>query len=142
MINIILALSVGPQAVSSLQVCDKNTICVSRLFRTCYMPRRSGSTETLHSECINERSCPLDLNMLPKKYFRVRPREIPPPLLTSALDGGVWSASRPGRFTPRGKNTRYPLDRRLSGPLSRSGRCGEEKNLLLLLGIEPRPLSP
>jgi hypothetical protein len=23
--------------------------------------------------------------------------------LTSALDGGVWSASRPGRFTPRAR---------------------------------------
>jgi hypothetical protein len=36
--------------------------------------------------------------------------------LTSALDGGEWSASRPGRaFTPRGKDPRYPLDRRLGG---------------------------
>jgi hypothetical protein len=37
-------------------------------------------------------------------------------------------------FTPRplysrGKNTRYPLDRRLCGPQSRSGRRGEEKIL-------------
>jgi hypothetical protein len=24
--------------------------------------------------------------------------------LTSALDGGEWSASRPGRFTPRERN--------------------------------------
>jgi hypothetical protein len=30
---------------------------------------------------------------------------------------------------PRGKNHRYPLDRRLGGPQSRSGRCEEEKNL-------------
>jgi hypothetical protein len=36
--------------------------------------------------------------------------------LTSALDGGEWSASRPGRFTPQGKSPRYPLDRRLGGP--------------------------
>jgi hypothetical protein len=27
---------------------------------------------------------------------------IAPPFLTSALDGGEWSASRPSRFTPRG----------------------------------------
>jgi hypothetical protein len=27
--------------------------------------------------------------------------DIAPPILTSALDGGEWSASRPGRFTPR-----------------------------------------
>jgi hypothetical protein len=30
---------------------------------------------------------------------------------------------------PRGKSYRYPLDRRLGGPQSRSGRCGEEKIL-------------
>jgi hypothetical protein len=32
-------------------------------------------------------------------------------------------------FTPRGKSPRYPLDRRLDGPQSRSGRSGEEKIL-------------
>jgi hypothetical protein len=37
---------------------------------------------------------------------------------------------------PRGKNTQYPLDRRLAGPQSRSGRRGEEKNALP--GIEPQ----
>jgi hypothetical protein len=26
---------------------------------------------------------------------------IAPPIFTPALDGGEWSASRPGRFTPR-----------------------------------------
>jgi hypothetical protein len=46
--------------------------------------------------------------------------------LTSALAGGEWSASRPGRFTP-GKEPRYSLDRRLDGPQSRYGRRGEEK---------------
>jgi hypothetical protein len=30
---------------------------------------------------------------------------------------------------PPGKEPWYPLDRRLSGRQSRSGRCGEEKNL-------------
>jgi hypothetical protein len=49
--------------------------------------------------------------------------------LTSALLGGEWSTSRPGRFTPRGKSPLYPLDRRLGGPHSRSGRFGEEKIL-------------
>jgi len=39
--------------------------------------------------------------------------------LTSALDGREWSASRPGRFTPREKHPWYPLDRRLGGPQSR-----------------------
>jgi hypothetical protein len=46
-------------------------------------------------------------------------------LLTSALEGGEWSASRPGRPLPPGKEPpRYPLYRRLGGPQSRSGRRG------------------
>jgi hypothetical protein len=45
-----------------------------------------------------------------------------------ALVGGELSASRTDRFTS-GKEPRYPLDRRLGGPQSRSGRRGEEKNL-------------
>jgi hypothetical protein len=45
-------------------------------------------------------------------------------------------------FTPRpfysqGKSRWYPLDRKLSGPQKRSGRCGEGKNSQPLLGIEP-----
>jgi hypothetical protein len=43
---------------------------------------------------------------------------------------------------PRGENPRYPLGRRLGGPQSQSGRCGEKKNLLLLPGIELRFFSP
>jgi hypothetical protein len=38
-----------------------------------------------------------------------------------ALDGYVWSAPRYRRLTP-GKETRYPLDRRLCEPQGRSGR--------------------
>jgi hypothetical protein len=49
-------------------------------------------------------------------------------ILTSALAGGEWSASRPGRFTP-GESPRYPLNRRLGEPQNRSGRFGEEKIL-------------
>jgi hypothetical protein len=33
-----------------------------------------------------------------------------PRILTSALDAGEQSASSSGRFTPRGKSYRYPLD--------------------------------
>jgi hypothetical protein len=41
---------------------------------------------------------------------------------------------------PPGKEPRYPLDRRLGGPQSRFGRCGEE-NILALPEIEPGPYS-
>jgi hypothetical protein len=57
--------------------------------------------------------------------------------LTSVLDGGEWSASRPGRITPQGKSSCYTSDRRLGGPQSRSGRGGEEKNSQPTPGIEP-----
>jgi hypothetical protein len=50
-------------------------------------------------------------------------------LLTSALVGGEWSASRTGCFTSGGKSRQYPLDRRLGGLQSRSGRLGEKKIL-------------
>ena len=43
--------------------------------------------------------------------------------MTAALEGGEWSAARPGRTLPPGK-TRYPLHRRLGGPQGRSGRAG------------------
>jgi hypothetical protein len=39
------------------------------------------------------------------------------------------------------KNPRHPLYRRLGGPERRSGHCGEERNLLYMLGIEPPPSS-
>jgi hypothetical protein len=58
--------------------------------------------------------------------------------LTSALDGGEWSAPRTGRALPRGKDPRYPLYRRLGGPQSRSGHRGYRKNPFPLSGIKPR----
>jgi hypothetical protein len=53
---------------------------------------------------------------------------IAPPFFTSALGGGEWSASRPTALSP-GKELPVPIGERLGGPQSRSGRCGEEKNL-------------
>jgi hypothetical protein len=49
-------------------------------------------------------------------------------------------------FTPRllyhrAKRPHYPLDRRLGGPQSQSGRHGEEIDFLLLPAIEPLPFS-
>jgi hypothetical protein len=56
--------------------------------------------------------------------------------LTSALDGGEWSASTPAALPP-GKEPQYPLDRRLGGPQSHFGHGGKEKNSQPPLGIEP-----
>jgi hypothetical protein len=45
---------------------------------------------------------------------------------------------KPRPLYPRGKSPGNTLDRRLGEPQSRSGRCGEEKNTMVLPGIEPR----
>jgi hypothetical protein len=52
--------------------------------------------------------------------------------------GGEWSASRPGRALPLGKDPPLPLDRRLGGLQSRSRNRGYRTKTLLLPGIEPR----
>jgi hypothetical protein len=44
----------------------------------------------------------------------------------------------PAALYPRRKDPRYPLDRRLGGPQSRSGRRDEKKNPLPQSGIEPQ----
>jgi hypothetical protein len=58
------------------------------------------------------------------------------------LDLGVrwgWVVSfTPRQIYPQEKKLRYPLDRRLCGSQSRSGRGGEEKISHPLPGIEPR----
>jgi hypothetical protein len=59
-----------------------------------------------------------------------------PPFSTSALYGGEWSTSHPCCFAPRQKCHWHPSERRLGGPQSQSGCCGEEKNVALL-GIKP-----
>jgi hypothetical protein len=62
--------------------------------------------------------------------------------LTSALDGGELSPSRPGLFTPRERSPWYPLNRSLGGPRSRSGRGGEEKHFQPLPGLEHLIIQP
>jgi hypothetical protein len=59
----------------------------------------------------------------------------PHSFLTSALDGGEWSALRTGRFTPR---ERAPGTHSIREPQSRSGRGDEEKNFQPSPGIEPQ----
>jgi hypothetical protein len=57
--------------------------------------------------------------------------------LTSTLDGGEWSASCPGRFTPQGKSPWHSLDMMLGEHQGRSRRSGEEKNSQPPPRIEP-----
>jgi hypothetical protein len=49
-----------------------------------------------------------------------------------------WVVSfNPRPLKPQGKSPWYPLDRRLGGPHSRSGRDGEDENYQPPPGIEP-----
>jgi hypothetical protein len=59
-----------------------------------------------------------------------------PPFLTSALDGGEWSALRLGRFTPKDRSFWYPLNGRLGGHQNQTGHFGVEDKLLPMQGIE------
>jgi hypothetical protein len=54
--------------------------------------------------------------------------DIAPSFITSVLDDGEWSDSRPCCFTT-GERVPVPLDRRLGGPQSRSGLCGLEHSI-------------
>jgi hypothetical protein len=62
---------------------------------------------------------------------------------SAILDLGIrgrWVVSfTPLPLYPRGKIPRYPLDRRLSGPQSQSGRCGEETILYCQESKSGRP---
>ena len=57
--------------------------------------------------------------------------------MTAALEGGEWSAARPGRILPAGK-TRYPFYRRLGVPQGRSGRAEN----LVPTGFRSRTVQP
>ena len=57
--------------------------------------------------------------------------------MTAALEGGKWSAARPGRTLPPGK-TRYPFYRRLGGP---QGGSGWAENLVPT-GIRSQTVQP
>ena len=58
--------------------------------------------------------------------------------MTTALEGGERSASRPGRSLPPEK-TRYPLYRRLGGP---QGRSGQVRKISPPPGFDPRTAQP
>jgi hypothetical protein len=56
-----------------------------------------------------------------------------PGILFSALDGGQWSLFRRDHFIPWETSPRNSLNWRLEGA---SERCGENKNIVPLTGIE------
>jgi hypothetical protein len=58
--------------------------------------------------------------------------------LSSALDGGGWLTSRPGRFTP-GKETMYPLCTRLGWTQGQSGRA---RKITRQMGFDPWTVQP
>jgi hypothetical protein len=58
-----------------------------------------------------------------------------PLILTSSLDRDEWSTSRTGHFTT-GREPRNPLNGRLGGTKSLSGRFGRRENLFSLLEFE------
>ena len=62
------------------------------------------------------------------------------PLLTSALGGEFNFTLRP--LQPPGKVLRHPLNTSLCAPQRRFGRFGEDRNLLLLPGFDPRIIQP
>jgi hypothetical protein len=72
-------------------------------------------SETFWISCLGEESFP------PEK---IKPR---PSLYSFYWQFLVSFTHRPPY--PQGKRTRYPLDRRLSGPQFRSGLCGHEKKV-------------
>jgi len=58
--------------------------------------------------------------------------------MTTALEGGVGSAIRPGQYLPLGK-TWYPFYRRLGGP---QGRSGQVRKISPPPGFDPRTIQP
>ena len=57
--------------------------------------------------------------------------------MTAALEGGEWSAARPGRTLPPGK-TWYPFYGRLGGSQGQPGRVGN----LVPTGIRSQTVQP
>jgi hypothetical protein len=50
------------------------------------------------------------------------------PLILDLGTSWIVISFTPRPLYPRGKNIRYPVERRLGGLLTQPGRCGEERN--------------
>ena len=75
-------------------------------------------------------SLSISVRALALKVYRGS-RGIVLPILNLGEDGGEWLTSRIGSITAE-KEPRYPLNGMLGQAHSRSGRFGEDENILLL----------
>ena len=98
----------------------------------------------LHHYKIRNYQCVRD-SVVAMKATRIGGEEVQlHPFLTSSVDGGERSASRPSRCTT-GKPPpppQYSFSRRLGGPQSRSGSFGKERTSYLYQKSNPGPSGP
>ena len=83
--------------------------------------------------CLEGKVIPLPARLWPRGWVEVNHFSS----MTTAPEGGEWSASRSGRTLSPGK-TWYPLYRRLGAP---QGRSGQAENLAPP-GFDPRTVQP
>ena len=94
---------------------------------------RTRNTSRIKSYKGKSKVFPLQARLWPRGWVEVQLYFS----MTTVLEGGEWSAARPGRTLPTGK-TRYPLYRRLGGTQGRSGRTEN----LAPAGFDPRIVQP
>jgi hypothetical protein len=79
-----------------------------------------GLSQEIYSQKNTEHGCNVKSKPVPLHHTRAEGgrRYNSYSFMISALDRGVWSGPRPCRSSPRGKDSLYPLNRRLPGPRS------------------------
>jgi hypothetical protein len=98
------------------------------------------STQHRSSKKIKRHWCPY-INSKPKNLIQIKGKKVKMSLYLITRWRWVVTFMHLPLYRRR-KSPRYPLHRRLGGPQSRSGRCGEDINFLPLTGIELEPSSP
>jgi hypothetical protein len=95
------------------------------------------------SPCIRESNRRRPLKRInPNHWYKIRKSNVQLRLfLISALNGGEWSNSQPGRFTP-GRQPQYRFNRGLGEPHNRPERFWRRENLLPLPEFATRTVQP
>jgi hypothetical protein len=75
------------------------------------------------------------------RYIILGIGDIAPLYVTSTLDEGEWSAARPGRLTPRGRDPGTHWVGGLMGPRAVM-EATEKRKIFPLPELEPRPSNP